>query len=874
MPSINNLPPLTNVTGTVAFPVVDYSVDPDATKRATFLQFRDYLETTAAVKSVAGRIGVITLSTSDIAGLNIISWQGIQPATSNTVGGVKVGTGLNVTSSGTLSLNTSTLVQTAVSILTTASATVLGGVKIGENLSITGDGTLNATSAYILTTATTSTLGGVKIGNGITINDGVISTTPLTTATTSTLGGIIVGSGLTISPTGVLTAESLSAVQTTSTFVRLNAESTQTYVVGDAPWTGYAGFLILRGTDITNNAAGLLWNDNYYINDGILPSPQRGIWQIKLGIGKSSGLTTDFIRLDDFNATGELNIFGSNDPTAVMSVKGTTDYENQVIHDDHIPNKKYVDTAQTNDTTNNFKMQWTTWAATSATTLGYTGTYGGGLFIGDIGSAKDTNILIGSENGKNITLLTEPNGIGGWNHYGVYNVAIGQGAGRSLTTGSNNVYIGNSAGGWQTWGSNNIAIGEGAGAVTAYYGVGEYTIENIAIGRAALAGVYGDRNIGMGTFAGNNLGVGSENVIFGSDDGQSVTNSNKNVIIADNRAVPGEYGHRKVLWNSNGKMFHYGDVSITSSTVSISTSTGALTVAGGAGIAGDLYVGQSIISGNITATGVVNIVGSAFLNGYAISTGTGGGSALTIKEEGGDLTTQATSINFVGAGVIATTVGNDVTVTISGGGGGGSFSGGTVQNIAQFLDASASSSSATGAVSIVGGLGVGRNSFFGSEVTIKAATPTISSATGAVTVVGGVGVGGGIFVNGAITATNALISSTVAATSSTGALRVEGGISVGGSVYVANTVTAVTFANAGAGTPTIQSPSSIILDAQTEVKVLGSPFTLWSRTVAQLLVTSATAGAMAYCTNESGGAVPVFYDGSDWRRVTDRNIIS
>lgn len=34
------------------------------------------------------------------------------------------------------------------------------------------------------------------------------------------------------------------------------------------------------------------------------------------------------------------------------------------------------------------------------------------------------------------------------------------------------------------------------------------------------------------------------------------------------------------------------------------------------------------------------------------------------------------------------------------------------------------------------------------------------------------------------------------------------------------------------------------------------------------------AGAMAFCTDESGGAVPVFSDGTDWRRVTDRAVVS
>ena len=51
------------------------------------------------------------------------------------------------------------------------------------------------------------------------------------------------------------------------------------------------------------------------------------------------------------------------------------------------------------------------------------------------------------------------------------------------------------------------------------------------------------------------------------------------------------------------------------------------------------------------------------------------------------------------------------------------------------------------------------------------------------------------------------------------------------------------------------------------------PFKLASYTVAGL-PTNVDAGAMAYCTDETGGAVPVFYDGSDWRRVTDRAVAS
>jgi hypothetical protein len=53
------------------------------------------------------------------------------------------------------------------------------------------------------------------------------------------------------------------------------------------------------------------------------------------------------------------------------------------------------------------------------------------------------------------------------------------------------------------------------------------------------------------------------------------------------------------------------------------------------------------------------------------------------------------------------------------------------------------------------------------------------------------------------------------------------------------------------------------------------PFKLMTYTVAAAPVLDLnTIGAMIYVTNESGGAVPAFWDGTTWRRVTDRAIIS
>jgi hypothetical protein len=51
---------------------------------------------------------------------------------------------------------------------------------------------------------------------------------------------------------------------------------------------------------------------------------------------------------------------------------------------------------------------------------------------------------------------------------------------------------------------------------------------------------------------------------------------------------------------------------------------------------------------------------------------------------------------------------------------------------------------------------------------------------------------------------------------------------------------------------------------------------LQPRTVTQLASEShdPDGAKMFFCTNETGGAVPVFSDGSNWRRVTDRAIAS
>lgn len=52
------------------------------------------------------------------------------------------------------------------------------------------------------------------------------------------------------------------------------------------------------------------------------------------------------------------------------------------------------------------------------------------------------------------------------------------------------------------------------------------------------------------------------------------------------------------------------------------------------------------------------------------------------------------------------------------------------------------------------------------------------------------------------------------------------------------------------------------------------PVVLASYTVASVPTAASYTGGMIYVTNETGGAVPAFSDGTNWRRVTDRAIVS
>ena len=112
----------------------------------------------------------------------------------------------------------------------------------------------------------------------------------------------------------------------------------------------YSGIQIDRGT---LGAASFIWNENIAIPAGS-SSTNAGGWQLVSGTGGVYSFSDSRLKLKEIITEsttdfGDLLVIGQG--TGVIKVIGTDNYENQVTHDDDVPNKKYVDdTIQNNPT--------------------------------------------------------------------------------------------------------------------------------------------------------------------------------------------------------------------------------------------------------------------------------------------------------------------------------------------------------------------------------------------------------------------------------------------------------------------------------------------------------------------------------------------
>jgi hypothetical protein len=237
-------------------------------------------------------------------------------ATSTSLGGIKVGSGL--------------IMDLATGILEVplATTTSTGLIRVGSGLSI-NSGYLSVTAVpndYVLPTASVSVRGGIQIGNPFYMNGDILS---INTATTSSFGVIKVGNGLGIdgegrlytntnTGTNAVYADGQHGIEIVGTEVRLKLATTST--LGGVMLSGDHG-LYLIGSDLALRIANNTDLGGIKTGYGVSINPYTGALRVNAanvdtfgGIILGAGLAID--------ADGKTYVtaFGSTSTTSTVSI--------------------------------------------------------------------------------------------------------------------------------------------------------------------------------------------------------------------------------------------------------------------------------------------------------------------------------------------------------------------------------------------------------------------------------------------------------------------------------------------------------------------------------------------------------------------------
>jgi hypothetical protein len=273
--------------------------------------------------------------------------------------------------------------------------------------------------------------------------------------------------------------------------------------------------------------------------------------------------------------------------------------------------------------------------------------------------------------------------------------------------------------------------------------------------------VRGGVGINRSVWIGQRLNVGSDAVITGDvsiNGGDLITNqATFNLLNTTATTINfGGAGTAITVGAVSGSTTIRNNAVVSITTEATSTATGALQVRGGVGVSRDIWVGQRL---NVGSDAVVT--GDVTVNG---------GDLLTNQATFNLLNTTATTINFGGAGTNIT-IGATTGAT-------------TVRNNTTITSITAAGTTATGALQVRGGVGIGGGLVVGGTTTSTTLTVTGRSTLGEVTA--GVTTATALTVSGIARFTDA----TNAVATNDGAVRVTGGVGVVKDVFVGGVITA------------------------------------------------------------------------------------
>lgn len=209
---------------------------------------------------------------------------------------------------------------------------------------------------------------------------------------------------------------------------------------------------------------------------------------------------------------------------------------------------------------------------------------------------------------------------------------------------------------------------------------------------------------------------------------------------------------------------------VNSQVNAVSTSSGSLIVAGGAGFAKDVWINGNLIPATTASTlgTPTHPFGEIYVGPNSITVG-----SITVSSNANDLIVPGL---FINSSTISTSTFTGALIVQGGAGFGGNLYTGGISN---FINVATATNTTTGALQVIGGVGIGSNMYVGGQVNIISTNSSVSTATGALQITGGTGIGGNLYVGGLVNFINP----------SNTAFQVTGGANINGNLNVNNNLT-------------------------------------------------------------------------------------
>ncbi len=390
---------------------------------------------------------------------------------------------------------------------------------------------------------------------------------------------------------------------------------------------------------------------------------------------------------------------------------------------------------------------------------------------------------------------------------GALRVTGGVGVAGRLNTGgdiiANGIRLGNGADAGAGF-SQNVAVGGGSG-INGPLGSNTTGVNCIAIGFSTLGQQTGlNNNIAIGNQSQSARTSGSANIAIGTDTLRDNQGSN-------NLSIGHLAGHLLLTGNNNVIIGGNDGSGINSTSGNVVIADGAGTVkiqfngSGALGLGGTNYGTAGQILASAGSGGAVT-----WIDGLAFEGGTVPEASIfqsTLEVQGILSVTNATVSTTSATGALVVTGGMGVGGDIHSAGNlfvagientpigattksTGGFTDLTANGSVSFTGDITSTSSTSGTLVVTGGVGISGHMNVANVVTFSSDTASTTTTSGTLVVTGGVGISGAIYAGGSLQSTTLEATSNTAATNTTsGALKVAGGAGIVGSLYVGGNIT-------------------------------------------------------------------------------------